>query len=179
MSDGSVEGRWVRLEPVDDSNRDELAELDWKRSQLPAMGGWFVRPDPVTPWATMLIRGKESGQVAGVIEASPLPGYPGVANVSQFMDAEATRILWAMDAYGMYITHLFEQGVRLVHHEVLEINRPVQRLMKGIKLEPTARMRQHGYAAGQLWDVLVYSYGAAHWQTVLAKFPRRGRAVAK
>jgi RimJ/RimL family protein N-acetyltransferase len=168
-----LEGTWVSLEFADGSNQDEIAELDWKRSELAEMGGWFSRPAPIAPWGTMLIRSNATGAAVGVIDAMPLPGYPGAMNVSQFMDMGVARSGWAIDAYGMYITHLFDRGVRLVHHEVLEMNTAVHRMMRGAELEPSARLRQHGYAAGRLWDVFVYSYDREHWQTVLDKFSRR------
>jgi RimJ/RimL family protein N-acetyltransferase len=177
MSMPVLEGTWVRLEYAGAENQEEIEELDQKRSQRPEMGGWFSRPAPVAPWATVVIRSKATGVPVGVIDATPLPGYPGVVNVSQFMDMRAARTGWAIDAYGLYITHLFDLGVRLVHHEVLEMNTPVHRMMRGAQLEASARLRDHGYAAGRLWDVLVYSYDHEHWQTVLARF--RGRRLGR
>jgi RimJ/RimL family protein N-acetyltransferase len=178
MSVPVLVGTWVRLDYAGPDNEAEIEDLDRKRAEVPEMGGWFSRPAPVAPWATVVVRSKTSGAPVGVIDAVPLPGYPGVMNVSQFMDMQAARTGWAIDAYGLYITHLFDLGVRLVHHEVLEMNTPVQRMMRGARLEPSARLRDHGYAAGRLWDVFVYSYDRAHWETVLAKFGGRrlGRA---
>ena len=173
MSRLVLEGSWVLLEGADESNQEDIDQLDVARAALAEMGGWFSRPPPATPWGTMLIRTREGGVPIGVIDAMPLPGYPAVFNVSMFVDPEARGTGWAIDAYGVYISHIFDQGVRLVHHEVLEMNRSVRRIMRGALLEPTARLRDHGYAAGRLWDVLVYSYDRGHWDTVLAKFSGR------
>lgn len=177
---GSAEGVWVYLEPLDPAHRPELDRLDWLRSQLPEMGGWSRRPPPTAPWASTLFRSRATGELLGVIDAIPLPGYPGVVNVSIFTDTAGASPGWAMDAYGLCVAQLFEQGVRLVHHEVLELNRPVQRILRGIGLRPSACFREHAYVAGRMWDVLVFSFDREHWKGVLTRFSQRrvGRTAA-
>lgn len=172
-------GLWVRLEPVNDDNRDELTELDWKRSQTPEMGGWFVRPDSGPAWGTMLFRSLKTGVALGVLDAAPLPGYADVVNVSIFADTDTSPAGWAMEAYIQFVAHLFEVGVRLVHHEVLEINKPMLRILRGAGIPSTARLRRHGYAAGRWSDVLIYSYDQTGFQSLLGRFGRRAfvRAV--
>lgn len=178
MSARVLVGTWCSLEEVDDRTWPDVLELDWLRAQHPNMGGVSQRPRPGNAWSLALFRDKDTGLPIGVLEAHPLPGYPGVVNVSIFTDRGSTVAGPAMDAFGMYATELFAQGVRLLHHEVLEFNRPVQRIMRGIGVEPSARLREHAYVAGRWWDVLVYSYGAPQWQRALDKFASRsiGRA---
>ena len=173
MSDVLGQGKWVTFESVDDTNWEDVHELDILRTSVPEMGGWFVRPEPASTWSTVLIRSRRDGTAVGVLDAMALPGYPGVANVSIFMNRAAAPTTWGMDAYGIYVSYLFSQGVRLIHHEVLEMNRPVHRILRGILLEPTAHLREHGYSAGRWWDVLVYSYDITHWQRALGKFSTR------
>lgn len=154
--------------------------MDWLRSLSPEMGGRFRRQEQSLTAATTLFRARSTGELLGVLEAAFLPGYPDVANVSIFTDTAVAAPGWAMDAYGLHVALLFERGARLVHHEVLELNRPIQRILRGIGVEPSARYREHAYAAGRLWDVIVYSYDRAHWEGVLARFGRRrvGRPLA-
>jgi hypothetical protein len=71
------------------------------------------------------------------------------------------------------VLHLFDNGARLIHHEVLALNRPIQRIFAGMGLEPSARLRSHAYVAGRYWDVLVYSYDRATLDEILQiTFPR-------
>ena len=163
-----AEGAWVRLEVLRESHVDELADLDWARSQSAALGGLALRGGG----STVVFRSKESGAAIGVLDAMPLPGYPGVINVSLFTDVAGAGL--AIDAYALFATGLFDGGVRLIHHEVFEFNRPIRRILTGIGLAPTARLREHGFAAGRTWDVLVYSFDHPHWLGVLRKFESRG-----
>lgn len=176
--DAVIPGTWVTLETIHDGNRDELAELDWKRMQVSEMGGWFARLDPGAGW-TMLFRSLKTGAALGVLDAAPLPGYVGVVNVSIFADTDTSPAGWAMEAYILFVAHLFEVGVRLIHHEVLEINKPMLRILRGAGIPSTARLRQHGYAAGRWCDVLIYSYDQMGFQSLLGRFSRRAfvRAV--
>jgi RimJ/RimL family protein N-acetyltransferase len=177
----TLEGTRVRLEPASSADRDELAELDWLRSLHPAMAGWFARPRTVAP-GTAVMRGLDGGQVVGVLDAAGLPGYADVVSVSVYTDTARASGGWALEAYALFVSALFEQGVRLIHHEVLELNRPIQRILRGIGVAQTARLREHAYVAGRFWDVLVYSYDRAHWDHLLdhvvPRNPLRAQAAA-
>ena len=161
------------LEEVDAQTWPDVLHLDWLRAQHPVMGGMNTRSAPTGSWALAVFRDKRGSEPVGLLEAHPLPGYPGVVNVSIFTDRAAVSAGPAIDAYGLYVSQLFRQGVRLVHHEVLEFNRPVHRIMRRLEVEPSARLREHAYVAGRWWDVLVYSYDARHWQGVLARYSAR------
>ena len=166
-----LEGQLITLESAHEDNWDLIVDIDAERVENPALGGAFVRPLPTSPLSTMLVRERESGRPLGVLDALPLTGYPGVANVTMVFSGDTRRSVLAINAYGVFVAALFAHGVRIVHHEVLEFNTPVQRLLaRGPLLEPTARLRDHAYAAGRWWDVLVYSFDAEHWRDVVDKF---------
>ena len=172
-----IDGTWVRLEALRESHLDELAELDWGRAASPNMGGLVRRGGSEA--ATMVFRSRRTGEALGVLDAVPLTGYPGVCNVSVFTDEAVAGAGLAIDAYGIYVTALFASGVRLIHHEVFEFNRPIRRILSAAGVESSARLREHGYAAGRWWDVLVYSYDEPHWRGVQARFGggRIGRPI--
>jgi hypothetical protein len=172
-----LEGKLVYLQPATAESIDQLSEFDWARSALAEMGGWFRRPPPIAPWGTMLYYDVRNGRPAGVVDAAILPGYPGVANLSIFCDAEAAPGL-AMHAYALFVELLFQQGFRLIHHEVLEFNQAVLGILKGIAVEPSARYREHAFTAGRLWDVVIYSYDETHFRQAFRRFERRVRAPA-
>jgi RimJ/RimL family protein N-acetyltransferase len=162
-------GRRVSVERATPADGKELETLDWARLLHPAMAGPTARSLLAQPTSAHVIRALATGEIAGVLDAVQVPGYPGVASVSIFVDTARAKGGLAMEAYGLFVTALFDGGVRLVHHEVLELNRPVQRILRGIGVAPSARYRQHAYAAGRFWDVLVFSYDRHHWDHVLEK----------
>jgi len=168
-----LQGRLVYLETPTAESIDQLAEFDWARSSLAEMGGWFLRPPTVDPWATMLFYEAETDQLLGVLDAGLLPGYPGVVNLSIFTDSQFARPGLALHAYGLYVEMLFNGGVRLVHHEVLEFNLAVRGILRRIGVEPSARYREHAFAAGRLRDVLIYAYDQEHFQREFARYDRR------
>lgn len=161
----TLEGKRARLEPAASIDPLELLDLDWARSLHPAMGGWMTRPPRPGP-GMMGIRDQRDGAVIGVLDAVEMTGYPGVVSVSVYTDPARRRAGTALEAYALFVTWLFEHGARLIHHEVLELNHPIQRILRGIGVPPSARFRHHAYAAGQFWDVLVYSFDAACWDRV-------------
>jgi RimJ/RimL family protein N-acetyltransferase len=173
----SVDGVRARLEPASTLHPDELNDLDWARSLHPAMAGWLVRPAGAGP-GTMVVRDQRDGGVVGVIDTAQLPGYVDVASVSVYADAARRRGGTTLEAYGLCVTALFEGGARLIHHEVISANRPIQRILRAVGIRETARFRSHAYAAGRLWDVLVYSYDAAHWEHVRTTVAPRAPVVA-
>ncbi len=157
----------VRLEPATDADLDALEDLDWHRSLHPAMGGWLVRPAASS--RTIIVRAVDGDELIGVIDAAPLPGYDAVTSLSVFTDTARAHGGLALEAYARVVMQLFDGGTRLIHHEVLELNRPIQRLLRGIGVTASARYREHAYAAGRFWDVLVYSYDAAQWNHLLGR----------
>ena len=172
----SVRGQRVRVDPATPTDADAMRELDWRRSADPVMGGWIHRPAP-GPGTAVLRPPDGRDEIVGAIDVVELPGYPGVANVSIFTDMDRARGGMALEAYALVVDAAFAQGARLVHHEVLSINRPIQRVLRGIGVAPSARLRDHAYVAGRWWDVLVFSYAQAHWRDVLERFPRNPLAA--
>lgn len=171
----TIAGERVALSPATAADADDLAHLDWQRSQHPAMGGWMSRPVGVAATGTAILRRVDAvagDPPVGAIDAVGLPGYPGVVNVSIYTDTARAPGGLALEGYGLYVDSLFAQGARVVHHEVIALNSPIKRLLRAIRLEPTARLRDHAYAAGRWWDVLVYSYDRARWEDMLARVPR-------
>lgn len=170
----SRSGQRVRIDPIQPADQDELLDLDWHRSLHPAMAGWAARAGFSGTGTAVLrdVRGGTTGAIVGAIDAVALPGYPGVMSVSIFVDGERARGGAALEGYALYVDALFEQGVRVVHHEVLELNDPIRRAMRALRLEASARLREHAYVGGRWWDVLVYSYDEAHWRSVLDRLPR-------
>ena len=170
----TIVGERVSITPLAEADRDELAELDWDRAAHPAMAGWAAHPVGQAAAGTALLRSRREstrGQLVGAIDAMTLPGYDGVANVSIFTDTSRAAGGLALEGYGLYVDDLFRQGARLIHHEVLSLNLPIRRAMRAFRLQPTATYRDHAYAAGRFWDVLVYSYGEDHWRSTLAAMP--------
>ena len=153
-----VGGKRVTIERTTADSAAELADLDWLRSLHPAMAGPLVRSAGASVDSAYLVRSVATDEIIAVLDAMPLAGYSGVANVSIYADATRARGAWALDGYWQLVVRLFDEGVRLIHHEVLELNRPLQRVLRAIGVEPSARLRDHAYAAGRFWDVYVYAY---------------------
>lgn len=166
----TVAGRRASLTPVGHGDLEDLLDLDWHRSLHPAMAGWSPRTQ-ANP-GTALIRPASTPDPVGVLDAQPLPGYDDVVNLSIYTDTAQARGGVALEAYGLYVESLFTQGARLIHHEILALNAPILRVLRGIRLQPTARLREHAYAAGRWWDVLVFSYDETHWRSTLDRLPR-------
>jgi RimJ/RimL family protein N-acetyltransferase len=173
-------GTTVSIERATAAHAAELENLDWLRSLHPAMAGPAMR-SPIAPLDTAyLVRSATDGTIVSVIDAAEVSGYSGVANVSIYTDTNLARGGWALEAYTLFVAWLFDNGARLVHHEVLELNKPVQRILRFIGVKPSARYRDHAYAAGRHWDVLVYAYDKAHFDHLMARvLPRVGELVAR
>ncbi len=174
----AIIGTTVVLEPIAAVHADALRSLDWLRSLHPVMAGPLAGPR--APGADgYVVRAVRTGELVGVLDARPLPGYQGVTNVSIFTDGDRAGSGLALEAYGRLVLHLFQTGTRIVHHEVLEMNRPIQRALRGMGLEPTARLRSHAYVAGRFWDVLVFSLDRPTAESILGRvFARRSRGTA-
>jgi hypothetical protein len=170
-----VSGETVVLEALDGHHAAELAELDWQRALHPGMAGPLTSGHLGTH-ETLVARSRATGEAVAVLDATELFGYEGVRSVSIYADADRSVRGVALEAYGRFVLHQLDSGARLVHHEVLELNEPIQRIFAALGLEVTARLRSHAYVAGRFWDVLVYSYDRPQLDAILARvFPRGHR----
>jgi RimJ/RimL family protein N-acetyltransferase len=115
----------------------------------------------------MVISEIQSGAVVGVVASNRLPG--DIASFLIFLDPDHGRAPHGMEATALYVSHLFDSGARLVMADVLAFN-PVNRLLQRVGLMPQARLREHVYAAGRFWDVLVYSFDRDEWLAALGPF---------
>jgi hypothetical protein len=109
-------GGWVNLEPVTSAHGEEIAGLELVRRRSPNLGGATAsslrRPGFGVP---MLIRERRGGQAIGIVENHRMTGYPGVAVVTIFVDPDRARAGVAMEAFAIYVQHVFDSGARLVH----------------------------------------------------------------
>lgn len=183
MKDLGLAGHWVSLEPLSPLNRPELERLELARALVPQMGG----PHPLEPvprcfGPSMAIRANATGEVVGVIENGEMRGYPGVAVLVIFVDESRARPGCALEAYALYVHRLFRFGARLVHLEVLSFNRAVLGLLRKVGVPVQVRLREHVYAAGRFWDLLVFAFDEADWERQVARFrprlPGGGRVPA-
>jgi RimJ/RimL family protein N-acetyltransferase len=173
-------GTTVAIERGSPAHQAELSGLDWLRSLHPAMAGPAMRSGAAPFDSVFVVRSLESGSVIGVIDALEVPGYERVMNVSVYTDTDRAKGGQAIEAYILLVPWLFEQGARLIHHEVLELNRPIIRVMRAIGVKPSARFREHAYSAGRHWDVVVFAYDREQFEHVLAKVvPRAGEHVRR
>ena len=165
-------GERVRIAPATALDVVQLGAMDWRRSLHPALGGWVGTGISARPGCGVLHDDTRPDSVVGAVDAQTLPGYPGVVNVSLFVDEDRAPGGAALEAYGVRVSQLFEQGARRIHQEVLVLNRPIRRLLRGLGFAPEAVLREHGWAAGRFWDVEVFSFDRAGWEALLGRFPR-------
>jgi RimJ/RimL family protein N-acetyltransferase len=171
----AIVGTYVVIEPATAAHAADLRSLDWLRSLRPVMAGPLVRAGNESAY---LVRAASTHDIVGVLDVAAVPGYADVASVSIYTDTRRARQGWALEAYGRLVLSLFDRRVRLIHHEVLEMNAPVQRILRAMGVAPSARLRDHAYVAGRFWDVLVYSYDLDQFDRVLHHvFPRTGQHV--
>lgn len=168
-----ISGRRVSIAPATEHDLVEIADLDWRRSLHPAMGGWWARPSGAPGPGTVVLRRGDApdGEIVGTLDARELLGYPGVINLSMFTDDSRARGGMALEGYALTVDTLFAQGARLIHHEVITLNRPILRLMRALRIERTAHLREHAYAAGRWWDVAVFSFDREVWRSILDRMP--------
>lgn len=69
-----------------------------------------------------------------------------------------------MEAYTLVGPFLFGLGIRVLHHEVLDCNLPMRRILHGAGIPVQATLREHAYIAGRWWDVHVYGLDERDWQ---------------
>ena len=154
---GSIKGTWTTMEPLSPANREEADRLSRLRESTPNLGGLAGQRDSSKSFgAPMLIRENRGGSAIGLISNGEMIGYPGVAVILIYVDPEA-RAGIAMEAFATYVDHVFEQGARLAHFEVLAFNKPVLRMLAKIGVPEQARLRDQVYAGGRFWDVAVFA----------------------
>lgn len=156
--------------PPGPESASELAEFDSRRRSMPVMGarrgsGGSVFAPP------MLIRERRSGRAVGVVENQALPG--SVALYLIYLDPTTGRAGYGLEATALYVSHLFDSGARLVTAEVLELNAAVIGIMRKAGWPEQARLREHIYAAGRFWDLLVFSLDQESWERGIARYRAR------
>lgn len=172
MNSTGLRGAWVKLEPVDSTNRAEAEAIELSRQRSPNLGGRAWRAPTIGMFGPpMLIRDARSGQAVGLVEAGQLTGYAGVAVVLIYMDQSIARPGISIQAFALYVTYLFERGARLVHMEVLDTNSPVLRIFARNGQAPQARLRDHVYAGGRFADLMVIAFDRAEWNAICARYP--------
>src|SRR5256885_9938656 len=90
--------------------------------------------------ALMLIRDLKTADAIGIVENSQMAGYPGVAVVLVFVDQSRARPGIALEAFAMFLRHVFESGAPVVHLEVLASNRPGLRMLPPIGWSSPVRL---------------------------------------
>jgi hypothetical protein len=173
----------VTLEPISAGGWPEVLRLDQLRQWDPNLGGApSLRNVSTTFGPPMLVRDNRSAIAVGMLENSEMSGYPGVAVVLIFLDKATARPGLAVEAWALYIAHVFACGARLVHHEVFEFNRPVHRMFAKLGLREQVRMRDQVFIAGRFWDVIVYAFDQAEfkemWRRHARSLPGGGRLAA-
>lgn len=160
---------WIELEPLAGSNAAEFAQFDQQRELTPSMGaGPRSMSSEIAP--PMLIRNRRSGQAVGVVENHPLPGNAAAFVV--YLDPHRARAGFAFEAIILYISHLFDCGARIVTAEVLEFNTDMIGILRKVQFEPQARLRDHVYAAGRFWDLIIYPFDRGDLLRVVDRYHR-------
>jgi hypothetical protein len=166
-------GSWVALEPFSPTNQTEVRQLDIIKQRTPNLGGVALRRDALKSFGpAMLIRATATGEALGLVENGEMTGYPGVAVVLIFVDTARARPGVAMEAFAIYVGHVFACGARLVHLEVVAFNEPVLRMLRRIGVSPQARMRDQMYTGGRFWDVLLFGFDAVRYKEILSRYAR-------
>ena len=164
-----LRGSWIELVPVAGPEVARLDEFDDERRLNPAMGGGG-RSSSYELAPAMLIKDLRTGETVGVVENHPLPGRVTVYVI--YLN-EKGRPGFGLEATGLYLSHLFDQGARLVSMEVLSFNTAVTGMMRTARWPVQARLREQIYAAGRFWDLLVYSIDRDTWVRYLEHHKRR------
>jgi RimJ/RimL family protein N-acetyltransferase len=170
---GSITGHWVTLEPLSPSHAAELQELETRRQMIPAMGGPFHNPSVDSRYLpSMAVRDNTSGRLIGLLETGEMMGYPGVAVVLIYVEPSLARPGVAMEACGIYMPMVFDNGAAILHVEVLSFNRDMIRIFEKRRQYPQVRLRRHIYVAGEFWDLLMYGFDRKQFEDLYGKFKR-------
>jgi len=168
-----IRGHWVTLEPVTGAHGDALAELEKRRQLIPAMGGPFHNPNLAARYLpAMAVRDNDDGRLIGLLETGEMIGYPGVAVILIYVDPGLARPGVAMEACGMYMPMVFDNGAAILHVEALSFNDAIVRMFEKRGHHAQVRLRQHVYVAGRFWDLLVYAFDQQEFEEVVGKFRR-------
>ena len=159
----ALAGVSLSLETYGEEHLADVARLDRVRGGMAVMGGMSKRPAYLHPLDVTLVARSRNGDVVGVVDARALPGYDRVVNVTMFFDPQRARRGVAMEAYTIAGPFLFGRGVRVIHHEVLDCNTTMRRILERARIPVRATMREHAYVAGRFWDVHVYSLDEEAW----------------
>jgi hypothetical protein len=179
----SLVGHWVTLEPISRLNAADVRRLDAARERTPNLGGAVGRRDTLKSFGSaMVIRANRTGDAFGLVENGEMVGYPGVAVVLIYADPDLARPGVAMEAFAMYIKHVFASGARLVHIEVVAFNEPVLRMLRRIGVNEQARLRDQMYTGGRFWDVQIFAFDAEQFKGIWSRYahilPGGGRKPA-
>lgn len=165
-----LKGSWIELVDSGPDVREQLGDFDNRRRLNPAMGARGRRG--LSPYGPpMVIRDLRSGRAVGMVENHGLPA--GIAVYLIYLDPELGRPGFGLEATALYVSHLFDHGARLVTAEVLSFNLDVIGIMRKAGWPEQARLREHVFAAGRFWDVLVYSFDQASWERALSRYRSR------
>jgi hypothetical protein len=170
---GSIRGHWITLEPLSPVHAAELQELETRRQMIPAMGGPFHNLNVDGRYLpSMAVRDNASGRLIGLLETGEMIGYAGVAVILVYVEPSLARPGVAMEACGIYLPMVFDNGAAILHVEVLSFNRDMIRIFEKRRQYPQARLRRHVYVAGHFWDLLMYAFDRAEWEAFYGKFRR-------
>ena len=163
-------GTWIQLELPTAENAIEFDEIALVRELEPEMGA-TPSPKASSPFGPpMLVRERSSGRAVGVVENRALPGAVAVFVV--YLDPRRSRRGSGLEAVFMYIGHLFDSGARLVTAEVLGFNTDMIGILGKVGIEPQARFRDHVFCAGRFWDLIIYSFDCAQFQSIVKRYRR-------
>ena len=165
-----LRGSWIELEEPTPDNEADFRLLAGRGDLNPAMGGGAIGSHEYAP--AMLIRDRRTQRAVGVVDNSSQAA--GAAIVMIYFDRDLGRGGAGLEAITLYVSHLFDHGARRVVAEVLDFNTGMNGVLKKLRFEPQARLREHAYVAGRYWDLLVYSFDLAEWkEKVVDRFRRR------
>jgi RimJ/RimL family protein N-acetyltransferase len=118
----------------------------------------------------MLVVERHSSRAVGLVTNHELPGRVAVFVI--WIDAELGRRGYGFEAMCLYMSHLFDQGARLVTAEVLDFNHVVNEIILKLGFKPQARLREHAYVAGAYRDVVIWSCGPEGWSGAMDRYRR-------
>lgn len=167
-------GRRVTLEPIAAGARAEVDALDRRRGALPRTGHPFLRGLPQSSFAPPLaIRSNRGGTVVGTVGNWVVDAQRSVAELTLFVDPGLSRPGDALEAYLLYVEHLFARGARRLQLTVHGFDGPGLRILARLGVHGEARLHEHVYALGFFWDVVVFAFAREDvWR--LEQVVRRG-----
>ena len=155
---------------IERDERDRVRRvLDGRRELNLAMGaGGRSKSSSTAP--PMLLRSRRGGEAVGVVENHELPGNVAVFVV--YIDRQRGLAGFGSRPPPFTSATCSTVGARLVTAEVLVFNTEMNTILRKVRLVPQARLREHVYAGGRFWDVLVYSFDRAEWVRIIDRYRR-------